>query len=74
MTPNVAALAEHLRAVGVGELDDMVIENLAEVLAGAYLASALAVGLHGCSPFAQLSESKLWMCCSQIWSPLSQLK
>ena len=43
---DVAALAEHLRAVGVGELDGVVVEDLAEVLAPiADLAAAHAVGL-----------------------------
>ena len=71
----VAALAEHDGAVGVGELDDVVVEDFAVVLAGADLAAALALGLDGVGrSLTQLMTSRLWMCCSTMWSPQSQVK
>ena len=40
----MAALAEHLRAIGVRELHGMVIEDLTEFLAGADLAATQPMG------------------------------
>ena len=43
---DLPAVAEHLQPVGIGELDGVVVEDFAEVLADADLPAAHAVGLH----------------------------
>ena len=42
---NLPALAEHLGAVGIGEFDGMMVEDVAVFFAGAHLAAAHALGL-----------------------------
>ena len=76
----LAALAEHLRAVVVGELDEVVVVDLADAAVVAAVAAAHAVGLDGMVVLdaqlviAQLQTSRLWTCCSTMWSPQSQTK
>src|SRR5208337_2881998 len=46
----LSALAEAVRAIGIGVLDAVVIENLADAALGPDLPAANACGLHRCAP------------------------
>ena len=77
----LAALAEELGAVGIGVFDDVIVVNLADALVVAAVASFPCRRPDGMSVFhaqlvriAQLQTSRLWTCCSTMWSPQSQTK
>ena len=72
---DVAALAEHLRAVGIGELDEVVVEDLADAAVVADLRSRPCRWPRPDDRSStQLQTSRLWTCCSQMLSPQSQAK
>ena len=70
---DLAALAVHLRAVLVGELDEVVVVDLAHaaswIAAVTLDAEPMPLASTGWSPLTQLQTSRLWTCCSQMWSP-----
>src|SRR5438132_671158 len=53
---DLAALAEHTRAVGIFELDEVMIKNLAVAFGIAHLPSAHALGANWMRPFNPVTD------------------
>jgi len=69
-----------VHAVGVFVVDGEVVEDMPEMRGGPGLAPAeanapdrVSIDALGVAE-AQLITSRLWTCCSQMWSPESQVK